>query len=51
MTPSKVVRMRHSIDLRDVTVGYLAGRGRSVEDIAEACEPSRHGSIREGGAP
>ena len=40
MTPSKVVRMRHSIDLRDVTVGYLAGRGRSVAEIAEACEMS-----------
>ncbi len=40
MTPSKVVRMRHSIDLRDGTVGYLASRGRTVAEIADACEMS-----------
>jgi hypothetical protein len=40
VTPSVLVRLRHSIDLRDGTVGYLASRGRSVEDIADACEMS-----------
>ena len=35
------VRLRHAIDLRDGTVGYLAGRGRSVDEIADACEMSR----------
>ena len=25
------VRLRHAIDLRDGTVGYLAGRGRTVD--------------------
>ena len=40
MTPAVLVRLRHTIDLRDGTVGYLAGRGRSVEEIADACEMS-----------
>jgi hypothetical protein len=41
VTPSVVVRLRHAIDLRDGTVDYLASRGRSVEEIADACEMSR----------
>jgi len=41
VTPSVLVRLRPSIDLRDGTVGYLASRGRSVDEIADACEMSR----------
>ena len=39
--PSVLVRLRATIDLRDGSVGYLAGRGRSVDEIADACEMSR----------
>jgi len=47
VTPSVLVRLRPSIDLRDGTVGYLASRGRSVDEIADACEMSR-ADVREG---